>query len=252
LKYIKELKRRNPLLFYATIVFTAIFIAFLISYQACGYVLYEICHWLKPGKFAISFAIYTATMGWYMEYLKDVLGNKSIRNLSIALAALSFMEMASIVFESWLTSGSLYSKQISQDTVQWLSRALYLSVNTMIITSAIITGYIGLQFFKPINLKPHAYLLGIRAGFIVFLVSSALGGYLIERYGQMPLDGSHFGIPFTRYGTRRDILISLHFLGIHYLQLLPICCYLFDKYMKKAAIMSSVGIYFLICLYFII
>lgn len=251
MKCLEELHRRNEILFYATAIFTAIFITFLIGYQTCGYVLYEICHWLKPGKFAISFAIYTATMGWYMEYLKDTLGEKRIRILSIAIVTLAFTEMLAIVFESWLTSGSIYSIQIPPETAKWLSRALYLAGNTMIITTTIITSYIGLQFFKPISLEPYAYLLGIRAGFVVFAISCTLGGYLIDHYGQMPLDGTHFGIPFMRYGSRRDILSSLHFLGVHYLQLLPLCCYFFHKYMKEVVILSTVGAYFLVCLYFV-
>lgn len=252
MKYLQELHRRNSILFYGGMLFTAIFIVFLIGYQACNYVLFEICHWLKPGKFAISFAIYTVTLGWFMEYLKEVLSKNRIRMLSVAIVFLAVMELSVISFESWLTSGRFYSSQIPPETVSLLSRALFITVNTMIVLTTLITLYIAVQFFKPIALEPYPYLLAIRAGFIVFIASCALGGYLIERYGQVPIDSTDYGMPFASYSSRRDILISLHFLGIHYLQLLPLCCYFLHAYMKKSVIVSAVGGYFIICFLFIV
>jgi|694.fasta_scaffold11832_2 hypothetical protein len=246
--FIDELRRRNSLFFYSGLLLFAMFIAFLISYSFCPYAFFEICHWLKPGKFALSFAVFLLTLGWYMEYLKGYLGEQKIKMLSRLIVFLIFAELVDIFLQSWLVSDSDYRFQIPTLTIREFSRLLYLLGNGLILVTTSITIYIGLQFFRPLSLKPTLYLWGIRAGFIVFIVSSILGGFLVHKYGQVAADPSHFGIPFTQFVPKRNILISLHFLGIHYLQLIPLCCFYFEKYLKKTFVYSAVGIYFLACI----
>jgi len=232
-----ELYRRNLVLFYLSVFLFVLSLLFLMTFHACQYSLSIICQWIKPSKFAISFLVYVVTLSWYMEYLNGLLGEKRIRLLSWLLCALVLMEM-----------GVIFTQSITNS----LSEPLYHLSNAIIVTNTVVAIYIGLQFFRPLPLKPVIYLWGIRAGFAVFILSCFLGAFLVIRYGQVPPDNSQFGLPFTKFSSTRDILISIHFLGIHYLQLLPLCCYLFEKHLKKGFIFSSVGIYTMVCLLFVL
>lgn len=251
MKFLKELYRRNPILAYTTLFFAILFGIFLVAYQLCQYKLTEICYWLKPGKFAASLGIYTATLAWYLEYLKATIGKKRIKVLSGAIALLAVVEILGIIIQSWLASPNPYRLLIPSDAVAWLSKAIYLAGNVLITITTLITCYITLLFFRPIPLQPTPYLWGIRAGFVAFIFSAALGGFLASYYGQVPPDASHFGIPFSRFSSKRDVLITIHFIGIHILQILPLCCFYFHKYIKKGLILTSVGLYCLVTIYFI-
>jgi hypothetical protein len=235
--FLAELHRRNPLFFYVSLVFLALFTLFLTGYITCEYALFEICHWVKPGKFTFSFAIYAMTLGWLMEYLKEVLSRSKIKFLTWAITLLISAEMVVILLQSGLGS------QATQ-----LQALLYPLGNLIILINTLMVAYIGLQFFRPLTLKPIVYLWGIRMGFVIFMLSSVLGGFLVHKYGQVPPDPEHLGIPFTLFSTKRDLLISLHFLGIHYLQLLPFCCYYFQNQISQSFVFYSSGLYLIICL----
>jgi hypothetical protein len=243
MEFLKELHRRNKVFFYFGLIFSFLSFVFLVGYVLCDYALFEICHWIKPGKFAFSFATLFFTLGWYMEYLKEVLGKKNIQTLSWIISCFIVVEMCLMLAEGWIDSDSFYKPDFSPEALQSISRNLFLITNTLIITSTIIISYIGLQFFKPLSLKPVSYLWSIRAGYAIFILSSVLGSLILQHYGQVSPDPNTLNLPFTQFASKRDLLISIHFLGIHYLQLLPLCCYLFHNQLQKKFILSSIGVY---------
>lgn len=249
---IKEAYRRNPVLFYLGIALTIMFILFVVTFRDCQHSMSEICHWLKPCKFSASFALYAFTLGWFLEYLKDTLGKPKIKVISWLLAVVITIEMIIIFFQGWLKSEYYVHLLFPMNTSQMYSRELYVLANTFIVTDALIVAYITVQFFRKISLQPEAYLWAIRAGFVTLLFSCGLGAFLVDHYGQVPLDLNHFGFPFTSFDSLRDIILSMHFLGIHYLQILPFCCYYFQKYCGKIFVVASVVIYAIVSLIFVL
>lgn len=240
IRFLKELHKRNNVFFYLGVGLVILFMIFLSTFTICQHPVYKICSWLKPFKFALTFAIYVASLGWYMEYLKTSLGERWIKCLSWVVSILILSEMGITLMQSLLTS----------DT--GIDQHLYILGNLIIVTNTAVATYIGLQFFRKISIKPISYLWGIRSGFIIFILSGVLGAFILRRYGQTPPNPDQYGIPFTNFSSVRDILVSLHFLGIHSLQLLPLCCYFFQKHVGKIFILSSIGTYAIVCMFFIL
>lgn len=238
--FFKILKERNPLFFSLGIALIIQFFLFLVFFAICQFTLSEICNWLKPSKFSLSFAVYAFTLGWYMEYLKGLWSPQKIRAISTFITILILMEMTVIFLQSLQNSHYLF---ISKEFDAIASRSLYIAANAIILVNTVIFLYIGIQFFRKIPLEPISYLWSIRSGFVMFTFSAFIGIFLIERYGQMPIDSTHYGIPFTKFSTTRDNLISLHFLGIHYLQLLPLSVYFLQKYAGKIFVLSCTAFY---------
>lgn len=249
--FFKELHRRNSVFFYLGMGLSILFVIFLLTFKACQGSLSEICIWLKPCKFTISFAMYVLTLGWLMEYLKDSLGEKNIRRITWIISILILVEMGVMTIQSWLASNNYYPAYFSKDTITLLGKSLYVLGNAIIIANTAVATYVGIHFFRKNPLKPVSYLWGIRAGFVIFLLGCFLGGFILERYGQVAADTHSYGIPFTHFTSTRDNLISLHFLGVHSLQLLPFCCYFFQKQLGKGFVISSTVFYTAVCIFFI-
>jgi hypothetical protein len=186
-----------------------------------------------------------------MEYLKTTEGEKKIKQLSRGIALLIILEIAVILLQGWQASDSYAHLQVSMQTTKSLTRIEFIVSNALILINTAIVIYIASRFFRKIPLEPLSYLWGIRAGFLVFIVSCFLGEFLLYRYGQSPPNPHHFGLPFTQFASARSNLISLHFLGLHYLQLLPICCYFLRDRLGKFLSLSSTAIYLGACLFFI-
>lgn len=221
--FFQESKRRNPLLFNLSLILTLLFLLFLATFWICGNPpVSEICFWLKPFKFSLSFAVYVFTLSWLMEYIRPKIGDKRLRRISIGIIVLVVMKMGILFFQSVQYSDFFSSFDLSDQTTAHIAKTLSLMGNIVIsITSALVL-YIAIQFFRKVSLRPSSYLLGIRAGFVMFISSCILGFFLLLNFGPSPPDHQSFGFPFTKFQTARDNLISIHFFGIHALQFLPI------------------------------
>lgn len=250
--FLMEIRRRNGLLFYLGMGLFALSTVILATFGICGNPLAEVCHWLKPFKFAFSFGVYVFTLSWYMEYLKSTLGEKKIAQISCWVATLILLEMGAISLQSWQMSDNYNHLQFPMQTTQSISSVLHIfSIVTILITTAVLI-YIASQFFRKIPLKPLSYLWGIRTGFLMFIFSCFLGGFLLHHYGQVPPDPQHIGFPFAPSSSTRVNLISLHFLGIHFLQLLPISGYFLRDRIGKSFIIFSAVFYLAACLFFLL
>lgn len=229
MEFIQELYRRNRLFFYLSLGFFALFFVFLIGFAVCQFHLHRICLWLKPFKFSLSFALYTASLGWYMEYLQHARGKRWIGRVSGLIAGLVLLEMGIIFMQSFFVSDPN------------ASRNLFLLGTFVIILNTAAAAYVGWQFFDKIRLTPLSYLWGIRAGFALFVFSGILGGFLVWHYGQAPVDSSQYGMPLTQFSVVKDNMISLHFIGTHSLQLIPFLSYFFS--LGRVFALSSIGFY---------
>lgn len=242
--FLQEARRRNALLFFLSAAFTALFLLFLLAYYFCGSIpIADVCYWLKPFKFSISFAIYTLTVGWLMEYLKPLWGKNTITLVSIIFATLIMVEMGVIALNSMQDSFGFEDQEIDAN--------LKFVGNVAIIGSSLVVLLIGVFFFGPISVKPDAYLWGIRMGIIVFLLSCLLGVFLRQYFAPSTPTAFHFGFPFTQFSTPRSNLLSLHFFGIHALQLFPLMGWFLNKKLAYALIFTLSFIFVAGTLFFI-
>lgn len=244
----KNLKQRNRIFFYFGNCLLFLFIIFLSAFAICQYSIYELCHWLKPGKFTFSFAMYVFTLGWYFYYLKDSLSERTLKILTWTLTIIISLEMIIMIAQSWMASTTYLSLQIPPSKTHLLLETLYTSSNLLILTTMSITLFIAAQFFRPIQLQP-IYLWSIRASFLIFFLSCILGILMMIHYGQTSTDSTNLNIPFTQFSTVRSNLISMHFLGIHCMQLIPFMTYYLPNYLGKKFLLSITTVYSLACFF---
>lgn len=244
LSFLQEGKRRNWLLFYLAASLTLLFLVFLSTFWVCGYTpLLDICYWLKPFKFSLSFAIYVFTLGWFMEYLKPQWSEKKISWISYSIAVLITVEMISILLQSVQYSEGYARLDFSNQTSLSIAATLHVISNLAILVSTAIVLYVAGHFFTNISLRPRPYLWGIRAGFFVFAFSCFIGGFMLHHYGQVPPNHGDFGLPFTHLNSSRSDLISIHFLGIHAIQALPLAGFFLKKQLAYAVIFTLTALF---------
>ena len=238
-----KLKERNAVLYYLGNVMLGVFFLFLIGFALCSYSIYEVCHWLKPGKFALSFALYAYTMGWFLYYLKDTLLSSSIKTLTGLITAIVILAMLTMFIQSWMGSSSYLSLNIDKEQSKAIFNNLALFGDALVILNTCITIYVATQFFRSIALYPKEYLYSIRASLVIFNLSSILGLIMLLRYGPMPFSSDPLNLPFTHFTALRYNLLSMHFLGIHVMQILPLAVYYFPHYLGKKFLIIISSLY---------
>lgn len=239
----QRLKQRNPVLFYLGSSLFAVFFLFLIGFALCHYSIYEICHWLKPGKFSFSFAAYAFTMGWFLYYLKDTVSKSTITALTWIITSIISLEMLTMLVQSWMSSSSYLSLGIPHAQSAFIYKKLSLLSDSLIIANTFLTIFVAVQFFRPIQLSPKTYLWAIRASFVIFNLSCILGLTMLLHYGPTSFDTDALNLPFTQLTTLRNNLLSLHFAGIHTMQIIPFAAYYFPNYLGKKFLLSITAVY---------
>ena len=234
----KKMKKRNWVLFYCGTLLMLLFALFLVGGVVCQYSLYELCHWLKPGKFSVSFAVYAFTIGWYLEYLKDSVSQSALKVISWVVATLMLLDMSLMIIQSWMASESYSSLHISPHVTHMLKDTFHHLNNMFIFTNTVIALLITMFFFQANQLKPRIYLWSIRLSFVIFLLSCSLGSLMLLHYGPLDPDSDNLGIPFTQFTSLRNNLVSIHFLGIHSIQIIPFITYYSRNYLKKRSLSS--------------
>jgi hypothetical protein len=243
----QNLRLRNPILFYLGGCLWALSIFFLIAFAVCHYSIYELCHWLKPGKFTFSFAVYAATLGWFLYYLRGSLSATTLKALSWIITVVITLEMVIMLIQSWMSSTSYFSLQVPLAWTQLFLETSSLLGSFLILANTGIALFIGTQFFRSITLQPAMYLWAIRASFAIFLLSCFLGLLIMVYYGPTEANSEDLSIPFTQISIPRNNLISMHFLGIHLMQIVPFMTYYFQNYLGKKFLISTLAFYSLGC-----
>ncbi len=221
---ILEIKQRNPLLYGLGVATFFLSLVLMLLFLICSNGVNDVCAWVKPIKFTLSFGIYLWTMAWLLQYLKIV--QVHVNLLSRAIALCIFLEICIILLQS--LGGYSYHINIPFSPVmsEEYKRTLLELGNMMVLANTLIVTYVATLFFQKFENLPSSYLWGIRLGFIIFIASCLEGEYILIHYGQIPPAASSMGMPFSNLNTAKGSLIAAHFIGIHSLQLLPLFGYI--------------------------
>src|SRR3712207_3216263 len=120
--------------------------------------------WLKPLKFAISLALYAATLAWMLGQLRE----RALHRVGWVVTVASAVEMAIIVGQAAVGNRSHYN----MDTP--LSGALWSIMGATIVVLWLATLAVALRFLKEPG-RDRAARTAIRLGLIVALVGLAEG-----------------------------------------------------------------------------
>lgn len=188
---------------------------------------------LKPFKFALSIALFSWTMAWYIFELRD----------QKAVAFYSWAVVATLGFEIVYISVQAARGQLSHYNT---SSPFYATMTILMgVVAAILsfwTLYIGFIFFtsevKPI---PDYYLWAIPVSIILFVIFAFQGGIMGARLSHsvgQPEPGAV--LPVVGWNTRSGDLRVAHFIGMHALQVIPILSWFVLKNTKATLSLAIV------------
>ncbi len=187
--------------------------------------------WLKPFKFAVSFAIYSLTLSWMLSLPHK--GSRWTWWLGTILAVGGgFMEVSIVFLQA--ARGTFSHFNGSADPFDDTISAMFgIGVNAIMLTNLAIAAVLGFQRLgdRAISRAIHAglflMLVGIGVGVLMVFVTE--GQLAIDANGrEVPLMAGHSigvldgspGMPLTNWSTTGGDLRAPHFVGLHGLQVM--------------------------------
>jgi hypothetical protein len=168
--------------------------------------------WFKPLKFAISLALYAATLAWMLGQLRE----RTLQRTGWIVTAAAAIEMAVIVGQAAVGNRSHYN----MDTP--LSAALWSVMGVTIVVLWLATLAVALRFLRESG-RDRSATTAIRLGLVVALIGLA-EGFLMATAATHTVgapDGGP-GLPLLGWSTVGGDLRIAHFIGMHALQGLPL------------------------------
>jgi hypothetical protein len=214
-RWLREAYARNPLLTGVAAAHLVLFLALAPAAAFDSTTILGISRWIKPMKFAISIAIFTATMAWLLGCLRD--SDRAVRRISWTIAATMIGEQVLITMQAARGVRSHFNEDSAFDGIVFSIMGAMITINTIASARAL---YL---FFRRPTAATGAALAGIRLGLLIFIVAS-LQGFLMVGRGAHSVgihDGSP-GLPFVNWSTAAGDLRIAHFFGLHSLQVLPL------------------------------
>ena len=175
--------------------------------------------WIKPIKFAISFATFVWTVSLFLQVLSMPRWQRQLARYTMLGSVI--IEMLSLAAQAWRAS---VAHPAAIDF--WITQATtaMVSVNTCL-TIWLLVFFFGSR--ERINIADAAQVMAIRLSIIIFLLGNAIGGYMLARGAHCvgAPDGGP-GLPFVNWSVIAGDLRIAHFIAIHAIQLLPLFAWL--------------------------
>jgi hypothetical protein len=186
--------------------------------------------WVKPLKFALSGLAFTWTLAWLLADLPAV-AQRSVRRLSGGVALSMVVEIVIIFAQAGRGITSHYNVSSPLNGLLFGLMGIFIMLNTVLSAWAVYLAW---------RHRPHGpagYVWGLRLGLLVFLVGSALGGFMIHNLQHTvgAPDGGP-GLPGLGWSTVAGDLRLAHFLGMHALQALPLLGWALSRRAPRRAV----------------
>lgn len=187
--------------------------------------------WLKPLKFAVSIAVYCATLAWLLTLVQG--RRRLVRTAAWATGVALALELALIVLQVVRGTASHYNISTPFDAAvfQVMGALLPAVYGGAVVTAVLLTRQRGLS---PILAS------GIRGGLVVCLIGMAQAVLMLGNsgYADAGMLGAHtvggtdggLGLPITGWSTQNGDLRVAHFVGLHALQVLPLLAWVLQRY----------------------
>lgn len=228
-----EIYRRDALLARVAVINLALALVMILVLPFDTRLVTGINPWIKPLKFALSIALYTSTVAWYMADVRKGGALRSIVRWGIAAAML--VEIACIAMQAARGTTSHFNTATVFDAGVFQLMGIMIALNTLL-------GVGLLWLLRGRVAAPRAaYIWGLRLGLVLFLLASVEAFAMIARSAHtvgIPDGGP--GLPFLTWSTRAGDLRVAHFLGLHSLQIFPIAGYALDRLRPRWSSMGRV------------
>ncbi len=214
-RFFAELYRRNALLTLVGWLHVVALLATLVGFATDERTVMGLNTWVKPMKFMVSTAVFLWTIAWFTRYVRRP--RWAMKTVSIVIAVAMVIESACILLQAARGTRSHFNFTTDFDAAIFQAMGVMIGINLLMVVVVLFL------FSKPTVRLAPAYLLGIRAGLVLFLAGGAIGGYMIV-YGAHTIgapDGGP-GLPLLNWSTSAGDLRIAHGVALHALQLLPL------------------------------
>jgi hypothetical protein len=183
--------------------------------------------WVKPQKFALSIAIFLATMAWLLTLHR--LPATLSRVFAWVISAGALVEIVLISFQSARGVRSHFN------IAQPLDGLIYGIMGVAIVIVTLLVLVVACSPFRASDAggpSGRALPLGIRLGEWLFLAGCAWGMYMAPKTGHSVggVDGGP-GLPYVNWSTRHGDTRIAHFVLLHALQSMPIVGWAADRFL---------------------
>jgi hypothetical protein len=219
-----ELQRRNRVLTLLGWLNLAALAALLVVAPFDARTVAGLNPWVKPVKFLFSITAYVWTLAWFTRYVS--IHARTVRLISWGTVLVFVGEMACIITQAARGTTSHFNTATPFDGAVFGVMGFLITVNTLLVAVAL-----ALFFLRTSETLAPAYLWGIRAGLLLFLLGSLEGMAMIANAAHTvgAPDGGP-GLPLVNWSTRSGDLRVAHFLAFHALQLLPLAGFCLSGY----------------------
>ena len=196
----------------------------------------DVDNWYKPMKFASSIGIFMLTLSFLTPPLLKNANEKARQRVKISSIVVALMMWGEMLLISLQAARGLASHFNIQSP---LDSTIYSIMGVMIATSSVATVVFLAPFFNKSSEELSLgtlTLLGIRWGSILFILGSVAGGLMSGILTHSVGEPGNTSIPFLGWSLTAGDIRSVHFIGLHGLQVLPLIGILGDKKQSVAAI----------------
>ncbi len=219
----REIYRRDRVLAGTGWLHLALLILFVVFAFFDGRTVTGVNPWLKPSKFAISIAVYTFTLAWFVPYLSHY--RRAVKLISWGTAFVFVGEIICVASQAARGVPSHFNISSAYDASVFSLMGLLIIFNTVLVILTLCL------FFGRTQPLPRAYLWGIRLGLLLFFLASVEGYAMVSNMAHtVGLPDGGAGLPIVNWSTRGGDLRVAHFLGFHALQILPLAGYSFSRW----------------------
>lgn len=197
--------------------------------------------WLKPFKFAASFAVFFATLAWVIGRLSRSWRTSWVLLLSAAASTAAFaFELAYISAQAAQQSPSHFYQGTPFHAVMYALMGT--GATALLLTIAVVAGAAWLDDAPRMESRLR---LGVILGFLLAAgLTFIIGDALVENGGRYvggpSVDGP--SIPFLGWSMEVGDLRAAHFFALHAMQVLPVCGVLADRFDLPSCVMWIAGL----------
>jgi hypothetical protein len=191
--------------------------------------------WLKPFKFAVSFAIYAFTLAWLLSVLprRSRIGEWA----GTVIVGIAVAELGIIVVQAARGRPSHFNDSTPFDETLW--QAMGASIMVLFVAHVVI-GVVALRERIGDRATTYAIRLGLGLSLLGMLAAVPMVTPLQDP-GIDGITGAHSvgvpdggpGLPLTGWSTTGGDLRIGHFIGLHGLQALPLLAFLLSRYGRR-------------------
>ena len=221
LAYGRHLAASDPLLFWCGLILCGAVPFFAAAGMSVSTLALAANPWIKPVKFAISFASFLWTAATLLLWL--TLSPAMLRIIRCTLSISVAVEMTSLTIQAWRSAHFSIAGRIDALATMATNGAIF---GVTAATVWLLYMYCGNR--ARIHVPDRSFITAVRLGLAIFLAGNAIGGYMLARGAHTvgALDNGP-SLPFLKWSTVAGDLRIAHFIALHAIQVLPLLAYLF-------------------------